>query len=100
MHDPAFCLGDDGDPREAAAPVGPDCPHAVVPVHQCGHTDLLDRIGANGMVSVPDGVGLGIDYDRNSSNATARRIPSEGDSMMSARTGGRVFSEMPGSWSG
>ena len=43
--------------------VGPDCPNAVAPVYRCGYSDQLDCIVADGMVPVPDGVGLGVDYD-------------------------------------
>ena len=43
--------------------VGPDCPNAVAPVYRCGYSDQLDCIDADGTVSVPDGVGLGVDYD-------------------------------------
>ncbi len=43
--------------------VGPDCPNAVAPVYQCGYSDQLDCIDENGMVSPPDGPGLGVIYD-------------------------------------
>jgi L-alanine-DL-glutamate epimerase-like enolase superfamily enzyme len=43
--------------------VGPDCPNAVAPVYRCGYSDQLDCIDADGTVPVPDGVGLGVDYD-------------------------------------
>jgi len=43
--------------------VGPDCPNAVPPVYECGYTDQLDCIDENGMVQLPDGVGLGVAYD-------------------------------------
>lgn len=43
--------------------VGPDCPNAVPPVYRCGYSDQLDCIDEDGMVSVPDGIGLGVDYD-------------------------------------
>ena len=43
--------------------VGPDCPNAVAPVYQCGYSDQLDCINPNGTINVPDGVGLGVEYD-------------------------------------
>lgn len=43
--------------------VGPDMPNAVPPVYRCGYTDQLDCVGPDGCVSVPDGPGLGVDYD-------------------------------------
>ena len=43
--------------------VGPDCPNAVPPVYQCGYTDQLDCVGKDGCVPVPDGPGLGVQYD-------------------------------------
>ena len=43
--------------------VGPDCPNAVAPVYLCGYSDQLDCIDENGMVNVPDGIGLGVSYD-------------------------------------
>jgi L-alanine-DL-glutamate epimerase-like enolase superfamily enzyme len=43
--------------------VGPDCPNAVAPVYRCGYSDQLDCVGPDGCVPVPDGPGLGVDYD-------------------------------------
>ena len=43
--------------------VGPDCPNAVAPVYLCDYSDQLECIDENGMVKVPDGIGLGISYD-------------------------------------
>ena len=43
--------------------VGPDCPNAVPPVYKCGYTDQLDCVDKDGCVSVPDGPGLGVQYD-------------------------------------
>jgi L-alanine-DL-glutamate epimerase-like enolase superfamily enzyme len=43
--------------------VGPDCPNAVAPVYRCGYSDQLDCVGADGCVPVPEGPGLGVDYD-------------------------------------
>lgn len=43
--------------------VGPDCPNAIPPVYRCGYSDQLDCVDADGCVAVPDGPGLGVDYD-------------------------------------
>ena len=43
--------------------VGPDCPNAIPPVYKCGYTDQLDCVGKDGAVSVPQGPGLGVQYD-------------------------------------
>lgn len=43
--------------------VGPDCPNAVPPVYLCGYSDLLECVGSDGCVPVPDGPGLGVIYD-------------------------------------
>jgi len=43
--------------------VGPGCPKAVPPVYSCGYTDQLDWIDKGGMVTPPDGPGLGVTYD-------------------------------------
>ncbi len=43
--------------------VGPDCPNAVPPVYACGYSDQLDCIGSDGCVPVPEGPGLGVNYD-------------------------------------
>jgi len=43
--------------------VGPDCPNAVAPVYLGDYSDQLDCIDKDGMVKVPDGVGLGVSYD-------------------------------------
>ena len=43
--------------------VGPDCPNAVPPVYKCGYTDQLDCVGKDGCVGVPQGPGLGVEYD-------------------------------------
>jgi len=43
--------------------VGPDCPNAMPPVYRCGYSDQLDCINADGTVDVPQGPGLGVDYD-------------------------------------
>ena len=49
--------------------VGPDCPNAVPPVYLCGYSDLLECIGSDGCVPVPDGPGLGVIYDWDFINA-------------------------------
>ena len=43
--------------------VGPDCPNAVPPVYACGYSDMLECIGEDGCVGVPEGPGLGVIYD-------------------------------------
>jgi L-alanine-DL-glutamate epimerase-like enolase superfamily enzyme len=43
--------------------VGPDCPNAVPPVYKCGYSDQLDCVDREGKVSVPQGPGLGVQYD-------------------------------------
>lgn len=43
--------------------VGPDCPNSVPPVYTCGYSDMIDCVGDDGCVPVPDGPGLGVQYD-------------------------------------
>jgi L-alanine-DL-glutamate epimerase-like enolase superfamily enzyme len=43
--------------------VGPDCPNVIPPVYKCGYSDELNCIGKDGCVSVPNGPGLGVEYD-------------------------------------
>jgi L-alanine-DL-glutamate epimerase-like enolase superfamily enzyme len=43
--------------------VGPDCPNAVPPVYKDDYTDQLDCVGKDGCVPVPQGPGLGVQYD-------------------------------------
>lgn len=43
--------------------VHPDCRNTQPPVYNDGYSDFLDTIDEDGMVSVPDGPGLGVDYD-------------------------------------
>jgi L-alanine-DL-glutamate epimerase-like enolase superfamily enzyme len=45
--------------------VHPDSPlpHTESPVYQGGYTDRIDTIDSDGTVGVPDGPGLGVDYD-------------------------------------
>ncbi|MFC6734238.1 MULTISPECIES: enolase C-terminal domain-like protein [unclassified Haladaptatus] len=43
--------------------VGPKCSNTSPPVYLDGYSDQLDTIDSDGMVSVPDGPGLGVTYD-------------------------------------
>ena len=43
--------------------VHPDAPNTQPPVYEGGYSDALDAIDADGAVPVPDGPGLGVDYD-------------------------------------
>lgn len=43
--------------------VGPRCANAMPPVYKCGYSDELDAVGSDGCFIVPDGSGLGVDYD-------------------------------------
>ena len=43
--------------------IGPDMPNIVAPVYTCGYSDQPSGLPADGYVSVPDGVGLGVSYD-------------------------------------
>ena len=43
--------------------VGPDCPNAIPPVYTCGYSDQLDCVDKNGYVDIPNGIGLGVQYD-------------------------------------
>ncbi len=43
--------------------VHPDCENTQPPVYDCGYSDQLETIDDEGRVSVPDGPGLGVDYD-------------------------------------
>jgi L-alanine-DL-glutamate epimerase-like enolase superfamily enzyme len=43
--------------------VHPDCDNTQPPVYEGEYSDLIDTIDENGRVSVPDGPGLGVDYD-------------------------------------
>lgn len=43
--------------------VGPRCANAMPPVYKCGYSDELDGVGSDGCFKVPDGPGLGVDYD-------------------------------------
>ncbi|WP_336342673.1 enolase C-terminal domain-like protein [Halalkalicoccus ordinarius] len=43
--------------------VHPDCDNTQAPVYEGGYTDQLDAIDDDGTVPVPDGPGLGVEYD-------------------------------------
>lgn len=43
--------------------VGPDMPNLVPPIYKCGYDDQLTGVHSDGTVYVPDGPGLGVDYD-------------------------------------
>jgi succinyl-CoA synthetase alpha subunit len=43
--------------------VGPNCPNAVAPVYKCGYSDQLECIDENGCIGVPEGIGIGAEYD-------------------------------------
>lgn len=43
--------------------VHPDCQNTMPPVYEGGYSDLIDTIDADGMVDIPDGPGLGVEYD-------------------------------------
>jgi L-alanine-DL-glutamate epimerase-like enolase superfamily enzyme len=43
--------------------VHPKCENTQPPVYESGYSDMIDTIDDNGTVSVPDGPGLGVEYD-------------------------------------
>jgi L-alanine-DL-glutamate epimerase-like enolase superfamily enzyme len=43
--------------------VHPECQNTQPPVYQDDYSDLLDTVDADGTVPVPDGPGLGVEYD-------------------------------------
>lgn len=43
--------------------VHPDCGNTIPPIYEGDYSDQLDAIDENGCVEVPDGPGLGVDYD-------------------------------------
>ena len=43
--------------------VHPDCDNTPPPVYQGGYSDMIDAIDDDGRVAVPDGPGLGVEYD-------------------------------------
>jgi L-alanine-DL-glutamate epimerase-like enolase superfamily enzyme len=45
--------------------VHPDCGNTTPPIYEGGYSDQLDAIDENGRVQVPDGPGLGVEYDWN-----------------------------------
>ncbi|AYG62742.1 enolase C-terminal domain-like protein [Rhizobium jaguaris] len=45
------------------AMVGPSRGQATVSIYRDGYSDLLDDVGADGCFAVPDGPGLGVEYD-------------------------------------
>ncbi|MFC7192245.1 enolase C-terminal domain-like protein [Halocatena marina] len=49
--------------------VHPDCPNTQPPVYTGAYSDMIDTIDDDGMVTVPDGPGLGVDYDWDYINA-------------------------------
>ncbi|MFB6297493.1 MAG: enolase C-terminal domain-like protein [Salinirussus sp.] len=55
--------------------VHPECPNTTPPVYGDGYRDDFDAIDGDGTVPVPDGPGLGVDYDWDyvETNATGRR---------------------------
>lgn len=45
--------------------IGPDMPNMVPPVYACGYSDQPADLARDGYVPVPDGPGLGVEYDWN-----------------------------------
>jgi len=43
--------------------VHPDCQNTMPPVYEGGYSDLIEAVDDDGTVPVPDGPGLGVDYD-------------------------------------
>jgi L-alanine-DL-glutamate epimerase-like enolase superfamily enzyme len=43
--------------------VHPDCQNTQPPVYEGKYSDLMDTVSADGTVTVPDGPGLGVNYD-------------------------------------
>jgi L-alanine-DL-glutamate epimerase-like enolase superfamily enzyme len=43
--------------------MGPKMPNMVAPVYRCGYSDQPANLPADGCVQVPNGPGLGVDYD-------------------------------------
>jgi L-alanine-DL-glutamate epimerase-like enolase superfamily enzyme len=56
--------------------VHPDCENTQPPVYEGDYSDMLDAIDDDGTVPVPDGPGLGVDYDWDyiEANATGTRV--------------------------
>ncbi|HWA80991.1 MAG TPA: enolase C-terminal domain-like protein [Acetobacteraceae bacterium] len=43
--------------------IGPDMPNVVPPVYACGYSDQPEALAPDGTVAVPQGPGLGVQYD-------------------------------------
>lgn len=43
--------------------VHPDCPNTQPPIYVGDYSDMIDTVDDNGMVEIPHGSGLGVDYD-------------------------------------
>jgi L-alanine-DL-glutamate epimerase-like enolase superfamily enzyme len=43
--------------------VHPDCQNTQPPVYEGGYSDMIDTVDDNGTVAVPNGSGLGVEYD-------------------------------------
>ncbi|MGI9477239.1 MAG: enolase C-terminal domain-like protein [Hyphomicrobiaceae bacterium] len=43
--------------------IGPNMPNVIPPIYKCGYSDQPEDLPANGFVPVPDGTGLGVEYD-------------------------------------
>jgi L-alanine-DL-glutamate epimerase-like enolase superfamily enzyme len=56
--------------------VHPYCGNTYPPVYRNGYADTMDSIDADGMVPIPDGPGLGVDYDWDyiEEHQTGRRV--------------------------
>jgi len=54
--------------------VGPRCANAMPPVYKCGYSDELDGVDSDGCFAVPDGPGLGVDYDWDFINRNQTRV--------------------------
>lgn len=56
--------------------VHPDCQNTQPPVYRGEYSDMIDTIDDDGTVAVPDGPGLGVDYDWDyiEKNATGSRV--------------------------
>ena len=56
--------------------VGPNMPNTTPPIYESDYTDQLDSIDDEGTVGLPDGPGLGVEYDWDfiEANETGRRV--------------------------
>ncbi|MFA9518172.1 enolase C-terminal domain-like protein [Halopenitus sp. H-Gu1] len=56
--------------------VHPEVPNTTPPVYTDGYDDQLDSIDENGYIEIPDGPGLGVEYDWDfiEANKTGRRV--------------------------